>query len=185
MAALFGIDSTISLAPKSTRPVAASLETVVPAGKPATAALPVVQVVAVKSTQPAKSEGEKQTPKKPPVDFDSCVQSLRSLVFEEMSHSKNLKTKDKARIGNFREQKLLALGGRSEASQKHGAKHLKQMRQAKHRKLAAQEQTVKHLQLVSETAVKFRASEADRRKKNKLKDKAQRKQAAKLLGNSR
>ena len=179
---LFGdqVQPVLSVAPVVRRvaPVASVPLTPVP--------VPSAPPKVVKPVKPVRTQRAQVVTKEAEVKetFDECVQSLRSLVFEEMGHSKNLKTKDKARLGNFREQKLIALGGKSDRLQKHGSRHLKEMRQAKTRKLLAQEQTVKHLQLVSETTVKFRAGEAERRKKTKLKERGQRKQAAKFLGSS-
>ena len=179
---LFGLAPVSASAPVSVS-VSAPAPAQAPVPVPAPAPLPVPEmrrkktVVAGTTGPPPAATAETAGPS----DFASCVQSVRSLVFEEMSHSKHLKTKDKARIANFKEHKTMALGGRSEQLHKHSAKHLKQMRQAKQRKIKAQEELVKTQQVVSESLVKFRAGEAQRRKQANMRGKSQRKIAAKLL----
>jgi hypothetical protein len=117
--------------------------------------------------------------------FTSCVQSLRSLVFDEMGHSKWKKTSDKARLGNFREHKILALGGKADKLAKHSTKHLRAMRQAKTRKLEEATERRKKEDVVGVDMVKFRAGEVERRKKSNEKEKHERKKAGMLLSTRR
>lgn len=113
--------------------------------------------------------------------FKSCVQSLRSLVFEDMAHSKWQKTSDKARLRNFKEHKILALGGKVDKLANHSAKHLRTMRQAKTRKLKEAAHRRKTEDVIGLDTLKFRASETQKRNKVKEKEKNERKKAAMLL----
>ncbi len=144
-----------------------------------------VSVVHTRASAPIKRQSTNELPKpqQKGESFEDCVSSLRSLVFGDMSYSKNKKTADKARIANFREAKVLALGGKADRMAKHGAKHLKQMRQARNKKLKIEMEKIK-TQDLPDARIRHRAAEAQNIKQNKLKAKKQRQQAAKLLGPS-
>jgi hypothetical protein len=112
--------------------------------------------------------------------FKSSVQSLRTLLFDELSHSKNKDKNFKRMIGNFKDNRNVAIGLKAESSQKHSIKHIKQMKKDKERKVTEHLDACKNLGIANEHRFDRRV-QVDRNKNKQGKEKYGRKQAAQLL----